>query len=157
MAGEAGAAGSGLDRGDGMRICVPTMGEKGLDETVGEHFGRVPFYTVFDTETEEIEVFSNTSEHMGGTGLPPDIIAEHNVDTMLCGGLGGRAISLFEQKGIMVYVGAHGTVRDSLKLLKDGKLQIATDENACKDHAHHGERFEQGRCDDPTGKHRKGH
>lgn len=139
-----------------MRVCVPSEGKKGLDEAVGEHFGRVPYYTVYDTESEKVEVFSNTSEHMGGTGLPPDIIAAYDVDAMLCGGLGGRAISLFEQKGIMVYIGAHGTVRDAIKLWKDGKLQVATDENACKEHAHHGERFEKGLCDNPTDRHRHG-
>jgi predicted Fe-Mo cluster-binding NifX family protein len=85
---------------------------------------------------------------MGGRGLPPEIISKYNVDVMLCGGLGARAITLFEQFGIRVHVGAYGKVRDAVQMWKDGKLDEATDENACRQHAHHGERFEQGRCSD---------
>jgi predicted Fe-Mo cluster-binding NifX family protein len=123
------------------------MGKAGLEEAVGEHFGRVPYYTIFDTETEKVEVEDNTSEHMGGRGLPPDVISQWNVDIMLCGGLGRRAIMLFEQYGIMVYVGARGKVSDAIQMWKDGQLQPATDENACRQHAHHGERFSKGGCD----------
>ncbi len=118
-----------------MRVCVPAMGNRGLDEQVGEHFGRVPTYTIVDTETEEVEIHPNTSEHMGGRGYAPEIMAKANVDVMICSGLGRRAIGMFEEFGIMVYVGAYGTVRDAVQMWKDGRLQAATDENACKQHA----------------------
>lgn len=118
-----------------MRICVPTMGNKGLDEMVGEHFGRVPTYTIINTESDEVEIIGNTSEHLGGTGYPTEIIARTGTDVMICSGLGRRAIRMFEENGIMVYMGAHGTVRDAMKMWKDGGLQVATDENACEQHA----------------------
>ena len=118
-----------------MKICIPTMGDKGLDDQVGEHFGRVPTYTLIDTETNEVKVFNNSSEHMGGTGYPPEIIAQTGAEVMLCGGLGRRAVAMFEELGIMVYVGANGSVKDAVQLWKSGKLQQATDENACKQHA----------------------
>ena len=38
-----------------MKVCIPTMGEKGLDNLVGEHFGRVPTYTIVDLETQDDE------------------------------------------------------------------------------------------------------
>lgn len=119
-----------------MKICVPTMGNRGMDEYVGEHFGRVPTYTIIDTETNEVKVIPNTSEHMGGIGLPAEILARHGIDTMICSGLGRRAIGLFEQYGIMVYVGAYGTVKDALEMWKNNRLQVATDENACRQHAY---------------------
>lgn len=118
-----------------MKVCVPTMGDKGLEDVVGEHFGRVPFYTVVDTETDEIEVLRNTSEHMGGHGYPPEIMAKAGVDVMLCGGLGHRAIMMFEDMGIMVYVGAYGKIKDAIDMWENSKLQAATDENACQQHA----------------------
>ncbi|MHA1386469.1 MAG: NifB/NifX family molybdenum-iron cluster-binding protein, partial [Candidatus Helarchaeota archaeon] len=58
-----------------MKVCIPTMGDKGLDEEVGAHFGRVPTYTIIDTETNNVEVVKNNSEHMGGVGLPAEILA----------------------------------------------------------------------------------
>lgn len=124
-----------IQRGEVMKVCVPTMGKRGLDEQVGEHFGRVPTYTVVDTETKEVNIIDNTSEHMGGRGYPPDIIAKTGAETMLCSGLGRRAIAMFEDLGIMVFVGAYGTVRDAILMWKEGQLQPATDENACRQHA----------------------
>ncbi len=118
-----------------MKVCVPTAGDEGLEDVVGEHFGRVPFYTVVDTETDEIEVLRNTSEHMGGQGYPPEIMAKVGVDVMLCGGLGRRAIMMFEDMGIMVYVGAYGKIKDAIGMWENNKLQAATDENACQQHA----------------------
>jgi len=122
-----------------MKICIPTMGEKGLDELVGEHFGRVPTYTLVDTEAGAVKVIQNTTTHMGGTGYAPDLISSHGAETMLCGGLGRKAIQMFEEKGIMVYVGATGTVGDAINLWKAGKLQPATSETACQQHAFRGE------------------
>ncbi len=116
-------------------VAVPTMGGKGLDERVGEHFGRVPTYTVVNTETNEVKVIDNTSEHGGGSGYPPELLAGEGVETMLCMGLGRRAIMMFQDMGIMVYVGAVGTVKDALKSWEKGELEPATDENACKQHA----------------------
>lgn len=115
------------------------MGEGGLDDLVGEHFGRVPTYTIVDTETGDVQAIENNTLHMEGTGYPPDLIAKHGADTMLCGGLGRRAIMMFQDRGIMVYVGAKGTANDAINQWKAGELQPATDETACKQHAFKGE------------------
>lgn len=122
-----------------MKVAVPSMGDRGLDELVGEHFGRVPTYTVVDMDTNEVKVVINTSEHMGGSGYPPEIIAKAGVDVMICRGLGRRAIMMFEDMGIRVYVGAMGAVKDAILQFQDGILEEATDENACKQHAFHDE------------------
>ena len=118
-----------------MKVCIPTEGNKGFDDMVGEHFRRVPYYTVVDTETDEVEALENTSEHMGGSGYPPEIMARAGVNVMLCGGLGRRAIMMFEEMGIMVFVGAHGNIKDAIRMWNNGELQSATDENACRQHA----------------------
>ena len=106
-----------------MKICIPTMGENGLDNLVGEHFGRVPTYTIVDLDTDEVKVIPNTSEHMGGRGQPPEIMAKEGVNVMVCRGLGRRAISLFEELGIDVYIGASGTVRDAIDKYKASELR----------------------------------
>lgn len=118
-----------------MKICVPTIGENGLDNQIGEHFGRVPTYTIVDIDTNEVKVVENTSEHMGGRGHPPEIMAREGVNIMVCRGLGRRAIMMFEELGIDVYIGASGTVRDAVELFKQGKLQKASESDACGKHA----------------------
>jgi len=119
-----------------VKVCVPTMGNNGLKEYVSEHFGRAPTFTIVDLSTNEVKTIPNTSEHMGGIGKPPEIIAGTGADVMLCSGLGPRAIQMFEQQGVEVFVGARGTVMDAIKAWKEGILQEATDANACKLHRH---------------------
>ena len=118
-----------------MKICIPTIGENGLDNLVCEHFGRVPTYTIVDLDTNEVKVIPNTSEHMGGQGHPPEIMAREGVNVMVCRGLGRRAITMFEELGIDVYIGASGTVRDAVDSFKQGKLQKASMDDACGKHA----------------------
>ena len=118
-----------------MKICIPTMGNRGLDDRVGEHFGRVPTYTIVDLETDEVKVVPNVSHHMGGQGDPPEIMAKEGVNVMICQGLGGRAISMFEGFGIAVYIGASGTVRDTIAAFKQDQLQKASAGDACGQHA----------------------
>ena len=118
-----------------MKVYIPTIDELGLDDSVGEHFGRVPTYTIVDLEKDGITIIPNTSHHMGGRGDPPEIMAKEGVNVMICQGLGRRAISLFESLGIEVYIGASGTVRDAITMFQQGMLEKATLDNACGKHA----------------------
>ena len=119
-----------------MKVCVPTYEMKELEDIVCEHFGRAPTFTIVNMENGEVSVIPNTSEHFGGIGLPPEALAKEGVHAMLCGGLGPKAVMMFEQAGIDVFVGASGTVRDMIKAWQEGRLSEATDENACKEHRH---------------------
>lgn len=128
----------GQDSSDGdiMILGIPTLGRNGLSESVSPHFGRAPTFTLYDTGTGNVSVVDNTSEHMGGRGKPPEKLRQHNVDIMLCSGLGPRAIHMFESYGIRVFVNASGTVQDAIAAWKNNQLPEATDENACKEHRH---------------------
>jgi len=118
-----------------LKVCIPTMGDKGLDEEVGAHFGRVPTYTIIDTETNNVEVVKNNSEHMGGVGLPAEILASLGIDVLVCSGLGRRAIMLLTEKKISVYKGAQGTVRETYDKWKNGQLPAVNSiEDACQQH-----------------------
>ncbi len=119
-----------------MKIGVPSMGERGMDEAVGQHFGMVPFYTIVDSETETVTVLPNTSSHQGGVGYPPELLHAAGVDVLICGGLGSRAVQMFEERGIRVFVQASGTVKDALAMYEAGKLPEASDENVCREHGH---------------------
>ena len=119
-----------------MKIGIPSMGEGGLEDQLSQHFGRAPTYTIFDTETKEVDVIQNTSDHMGGVGVPPELLSKAGVDIMLCSGLGGKAVRLFEGFGISVFVNAQGTVRDAISAWESGELAEATQEGSCQEHHH---------------------
>lgn len=119
-----------------MIICVPTEGDRGLDEAVCQHFGKACTFTLYDADTGEVRVMMNRSEHMGGTGTPPEHLSRENVSTVLAGGLGPKAIDMLSSKGIDVFVGANGTVRETIDLWRKGSMARANKDNACRDHAH---------------------
>lgn len=117
-----------------MRICVPSAGSGGLKDGVGEHFGRVPTYTILDSETEEYEVIDNESEHRGGSGLPADLLADAGVDVVVCSGLGRKAINLLGQHGVEVNTGVSGTVQQAVNQWKRDELSSASEADACSRH-----------------------
>ena len=118
-------------------LCIPTDGPGGLDDRVGEHFGRVPAYTMVDTETGDVRVVENTSEHAGGVGLPAEILANLGIDVLLCQGAGRRALQILSEKGIQVCVGVSGTVREAVDAWKTNALTPAGEGDACQQHAFH--------------------
>ena len=119
------------------KICVPTAGRGGLDDRVGEHFGRVPTFTIFDTATRTVSVVDNTSEHAGGSGLPADILSGLGVDVLLCQGAGRRALGIFGGNGIEVCIGVNGTAGEAIYAWKSGSLTSASDTDACQQHTFH--------------------
>ncbi|MBU0762016.1 MAG: NifB/NifX family molybdenum-iron cluster-binding protein [Candidatus Altiarchaeota archaeon] len=119
-----------------MKICIPAEGKNGLDEKVSLHFGRAPAYALVDSETMECEFIVNKSEHFGGTGKPPEIIAESGAEVVLTSGMGPRAMQMLTEKGVEIYCGISGTVRDSVEAFKKGYLTLASSDLACKDHRH---------------------
>jgi len=117
-----------------MKACIPTSGKGGLEDLVGEHFGKVPTYTIVDLETGEVKVIKNTSVHMGGRLYPPEIMAKEGVEILLCSGVGRRALSMFREFNIDVYLGAKGTVREAIEMFKQGKLKKADLSDGCSEH-----------------------
>ncbi len=122
-----------------MKIGIPSMGDNGLDEQVGQHFGRVTHYTIIDLDTDKVDVIPNTSHHMGGRADPPEILAHEGVNVLVCQSLGRRAVDLFQRLNIDVYIGASGTVKDAVEAFKEGALRKAGTSDACDEHTFRGE------------------
>jgi len=117
-----------------MKIVIPTNSEKGLNDEVAEHFGRCQTYTFLDGNGEVIEIINNTSEHMGGIGLPPELMKRHGANVLLCKSLGPRALDLCEQLGIAVYVCQARTVKEMFELWKAKKAKKASQQDICEEH-----------------------
>lgn len=118
-----------------MKIVVPTNNKKGLKDAVAEHFGRCQTYTFLNESGEVLEIADNTSEHMGGVGLPPELMKKHEADILLCKDIGPRAINLCNDLGIKVYVDNSETVKDIFGKWKNNKLRKAGPEDACEQHS----------------------
>ncbi len=117
-----------------MKIVIPTDGKNGIEDTVAEHFGRCNTYTFLDEKGKVLEIIDNTSEHMGGTGLPPELMKAHCADVLLCRGLGPRALELCAEFKIIVYVCEADKVKELFAKWKNNEIKIAGSENVCEEH-----------------------
>lgn len=117
-----------------MRIAVPTDGEGGLNCLVAVHFGRCPTYTFLDGDGSLVEVVANTSEHMGGSGMPPELLKKHGADALLCRDLGPRALAMCGELGIGVYLCGAETVKGMFEAWKRGKAKKAGSGDVCGEH-----------------------
>jgi predicted Fe-Mo cluster-binding NifX family protein len=124
-----------------MKLCIPTEDSAGLDARVCEHFGSAPFFTLVDTDSENIELLNNRDlSHQHGACNPVSSIESRALDGVVCGGLGKRALARLQQSGFKVYLSTASTVRDVVAEQRGGKLREATMDGACGGHAHgHGQ------------------
>jgi len=117
-----------------VKLVIPTNSKKGLKDTVAEHFGRCSTYTFLNEKGDVVEIIDNISEHMGGEGLPPELMKKHGADILLCKDLGPRALTLCNQLGIDVYVDQAKTVKGIFESWKNNKVKKAGAEDICEQH-----------------------
>ena len=62
------------------------------------------------------------STNGSGHGALAGFLVEHNVDTLICGGIGGGAQSALAQAGIRLYGGVNGNADEAVNALLAGNL-----------------------------------
>ena len=121
-----------------MRICIPTESNRGLDARVYAHFGSAPIFTIFETESRHLEIVNNPNhQHLHGTCQPLNALRGTDVDVVLCGGLGARAVQKLNQGGIKAYLTKGNTVQEALQHYDEGDLEEITVRNSCVQHHCH--------------------
>jgi len=121
-----------------MRFVVPIEEDKGVDSRLSEHFGRAPFFAVFELDEDgkilNQKVVLNESEHFGGTGFPPDRILQLKPDAVITFGMGPRALSQFQEAKVAVLRANSNTVNGVISSYIKDELEELTE--GCH-HAHH--------------------
>lgn len=63
-----------------MKIAIPTLDNNGENSQLGGHFGRAPFFTVYNKEDNTYEAVANSGEHFGGAQSTPAIVQASGAD-----------------------------------------------------------------------------
>lgn len=127
-----------------MKICVPATEDLGLKSPVSMHFGSAPLFLIVDTDSRACEALRNDNMHEGHGGCQPlRVLAGHDIDGVVVGGIGMGAMRKLQVAGIRVYLAKPGTVGDAVAACMAGALEEADALNACAHHGHghhgHGE------------------
>ena len=109
---------------------------------VFQHFGRTEQFKVYDIEDGKVVSSEVVGSNGVGHGALAGLLADNEIRTLICGGLGGGAQAALANAGIEVVSGASGNTDEAVEAYLRGELESA---GATCDHHHH----EEGRsCGD---------
>ncbi len=123
-----------------MKIAISTDGEY-----VSSHFGRCPLFTIVEFKNSVItkkEVINNPGHH---PGFLPQFFKELGVECIIAGGMGNKAVGLFDQYEIQQIVGVTGKIEDTISHILEGTLKGG--ESLCKPGGGKGYGIEKIECD----------
>ena len=102
---------------------------------VFQHFGHTEYFKVYEVEEGKVVSAEVVDTNGSGHGALAGVLAELNVDTLICGGIGGGARNALASVGIQIYGGVSGDADAAVAALLSDSLNF--DPNAkC---SHHGE------------------
>jgi len=110
-----------------MRIAIPLA-----DGLLALHFGHCEQFALLDVDpaTRQILKREDVVPPPHQPGLLPPWLAERGVQVVIAGGMGQRAVALFNQQGIQVHVGAPAAAPEQIvQDFLSGSLQFG--DNAC--------------------------
>lgn len=102
--------------------------------TVFQHFGRTESFKVYEVADGKILSSEVIGSNGTGHGALAGLLAEHTIDVLICGGIGGGAQNALAEAGIAVCSGAQGDTDDAVEAYLKGELVNAG--TTC-DHHHH--------------------
>lgn len=126
------------NRGDKMKIAIPTDNPGGLKASRSEHFGHCDVFTVVDFEMSavaDVELVTNVPHGAGGCVGPVNLLRDAGVEAIVVSGMGARPMQGFSDAGITVYYADKITVTDvnsAVKKISEGGLPVMHPAQACK-------------------------
>jgi predicted Fe-Mo cluster-binding NifX family protein len=107
-----------------MKIGVAREGDM-----VSSHFGQCQGFVLFNVEDGQIVAKEEVANPGHAPGVLPQLMADHNVDVVLAGGMGPKAVDNFCMHGIEVYIGVSGEIEQVVRDFLDGNLEQGS--NVC--------------------------
>jgi len=118
------------------RVLIPTEDVEG--KVMAGHFGRAPYFAIFDTDESNnvvlTNVYPNTGSHQGGEGHAHDNVLEMNPNVIIVNGMGPRGIKRFQDSNVAVLRASSNSIGSILEAYSKGALTELTE--GCSD-AHH--------------------
>lgn len=87
-----------------------------------QHFGHTETFKVYDVQDGKVVESEVVSTNGSGHGALAELLHMMNVDTLICGGIGGGAQMALASAGIRLYGGVSGNADAAVEALIAGKL-----------------------------------
>ena len=103
-----------------------------------QHFGHTQSFKFYDVEDGKVVESQVVDTNGSGHGALATLLAENDIDILICGGIGGGAQMALAQAGIKLYGGVSGNADAAVEAL----LKQELDYNPNVQCNHHGEGHE---------------
>ncbi|MCI5773258.1 MAG: NifB/NifX family molybdenum-iron cluster-binding protein [Erysipelotrichaceae bacterium] len=103
---------------------------------VFQHFGHTAYFKIYRVNDDHSWNGEVVSTHGQGHSALANFLAGHDVNVLLCGGIGAGAINALTAQNIEVYPGCSGQADEIVDTFLAGKLVKNTGAN-CQHHDHH--------------------
>ncbi|MCD8036764.1 MAG: NifB/NifX family molybdenum-iron cluster-binding protein, partial [Clostridiales bacterium] len=100
-----------------------------------QHFGHTEQFKIYDVENNEIKSSQVVDTNGSGHGALAGFLTANEVDTLICGGIGGGAQTALAEAGIKLCGGVSGNADAAVKSLIGGELDFNPDVH-CEHHDH---------------------
>ena len=115
-----------------MKICMPTIDDRGKNARLSDHFGSAPCFTFFDTGSRHWTTVANAHEdHAPGQCNPTAAIRSEAVDVVVCRGLGRRALERLQSAGVEVFTTRETMAGQAVDAFGAGRLNAMTLQEGC--------------------------
>ncbi len=105
-------------------LAITSHGE-GPEARVDSRFGRCEYITFYDQDKKEYFARENPFlSQAGGAGISTaQYLSENDVEVLITGNVGPKAMQTLQAAGIKVYTGVSGTVKEAVEAFEAGKLE----------------------------------
>lgn len=101
-----------------------------------QHFGHTEAFKVYDVEDGKVVSSQVVSTNGSGHGALAEVLHTLQVDTLICGGIGGGAQNALASVGIRLFGGVSGNADEAVNALISGSLNYNPDVK-CNHHGEH--------------------
>ena len=110
---------------------------------VFQHFGHTEEFKIYEVENGQVTSSRVISSNGSGHGALASLLGDHEIDVLICGGIGGGAQAALAERGIELCSGASGNTDQAVEAYLRGELLSSGvncdhhhDENhSCGDHS----------------------
>jgi predicted Fe-Mo cluster-binding NifX family protein len=122
---------TGNTKGNTVKIAVTAQGRE-LASEVDPRFGRAKYFIVVDTDSGKFTAHDNSQNLNAAQGAGIQAgqnVVELGVEAVITGNVGPKAYATLHAGKVKAYIGASGSVAESLEAFKAGKLPAAEGAN----------------------------
>lgn len=101
-----------------LKVGFPTNDEINVEE----HFGHCKKFVIYSIKEGEITQKDILESQEHAPGVFPKFIKANNINVVITGGMGQRAIDLIKENGCQVILGAAGNIKEVLNNYLSGGL-----------------------------------